>query len=64
MTHIRRGALLHDIGKSGIPDQLINKPGPLTKREWLIIKRHPIIAYDLMHKIQYQRPMLNIPFSS
>jgi len=63
LSHIRRGALLHDIGKLGIPDQILNKPGPLTEKEWLIVKQHPIIAYDLLSKIPFLKPALNIPYS-
>ena len=62
LSHIRRGALLHDIGKLGIPDQILNKPGPLTEKEWLIVKQHPMIAYDLLSKIPFLKPALNIPY--
>jgi putative nucleotidyltransferase with HDIG domain len=53
ILNIRRGALLHDIGKMGIPDQILLKPGPLTDDEWLIMKKHPIFAYDLLSPISY-----------
>jgi len=45
LEHIRRGALLHDIGKLGIPDSILLKPGKLTEDEWVIMKQHPVYAY-------------------
>jgi HD-GYP domain-containing protein (c-di-GMP phosphodiesterase class II) len=57
-----RGALLHDIGKMGIPDHILNKPGPLTNEEWDIMRRHPQFAFDLMNPISYLRPALEIPY--
>jgi len=60
--HVRRGALLHDIGKMGIPDAILSKPGPLTEAEWKIMKRHPQYAYDLLSPIAYLRPALAIPY--
>jgi PAS domain S-box-containing protein len=62
MVHIRRGALLHDIGKIGIPDSILNKPGPLTEQEWGIMKRHPVYAYELLRHIGYLRPAIEIPY--
>lgn len=62
LTHIRRGALLHDIGKMGIPDAILLKPGPLTDEEWVIMKRHPIYAYELLYPITHLRPALDIPY--
>lgn len=62
LVHIRRGALLHDIGKMGIPDQILLKPGPLTDQEWEIMRRHPIMAYELLSPIAYLRPALDIPY--
>jgi PAS domain S-box-containing protein len=62
IPHIRRGALLHDIGKMGIPDQILNKPGPLTENEWEIVKQHPLIAYEMISKIPFLRPAINIPY--
>ncbi len=63
LVNIRRGALLHDIGKMGIPDYILNKAGPLTEEERLIIQRHPQYAYDLLQPIQYLRPSLDIPYA-
>jgi PAS domain S-box-containing protein/putative nucleotidyltransferase with HDIG domain len=62
IVHIRRGALLHDIGKMGIPDKILHKPGPLTDEEWDIMRRHPTYAYELLHPIQHLRLALTIPF--
>jgi HD-GYP domain-containing protein (c-di-GMP phosphodiesterase class II) len=59
---IRWGALLHDIGKMGIPDSILQKPGPLTDEEWVLMKNHPIFAYDLLMPIDYLRPALDIPY--
>jgi len=59
---IRRGALLHDIGKMGIPDSVLLKPGTLTEREWEIMRRHPEYAVDMLMPIDYLRPALDIPY--
>ena len=48
LVHLRRGALLHDIGKMGVPDAILHKPGPLTKEEWVVMRKHPTNAYDLL----------------
>jgi putative nucleotidyltransferase with HDIG domain len=61
LTHIRRGALLHDIGKMGVPDSIIQKPGKLTDEEWQIMRQHPVYAYDWLSPIQYLYPALDIP---
>ena len=62
MVHIRRGALLHDIGKMGIPDSILLKPGNLTEEEWVIMKLHPVYARDLLYPIEHLRPALDIPY--
>ena len=59
--HIRRGALLHDIGKIGIPDNILLKPGALTEEEWIVMKRHPEYAYNMLFPISYLRPAIDIP---
>ena len=63
LMHIRRGALLHDVGKIGIPDSILHKPSTLTEEEWVIMRKHPQFAYDMLHSIEYLRPALDIPYS-
>ncbi|NPV87840.1 MAG: PAS domain S-box protein [Anaerolineae bacterium] len=62
LIHIRRGALLHDIGKMGIPDAILLKPGALDEREWEIMRHHPIYAYQMLLPISYLRHALDIPY--
>ena len=62
LVHVRRGALLHDIGKMGIPDSILLKPGPLTEEEWKIMRPHPVYSYELLQPIAYLRPALDIPY--
>ncbi len=62
LNHIRRGALLHDIGKMGIPDSILFKPGPLSEEEWALMRRHPQLAYEMLFPITYLRPALDIPW--
>jgi response regulator RpfG family c-di-GMP phosphodiesterase len=61
-VHIRRGALLHDIGKMGIPDGILLKPFPLSPEEWEIMWRHPTYAQELLAPVEYLRPALDIPY--
>jgi putative nucleotidyltransferase with HDIG domain len=62
MEDIRRGALLHDIGKMGIPDSVLLKPGTLNDREWEIMRRHPEYAYEWLASIQYLSRAVDIPY--
>ncbi len=62
LTNLRRGALLHDIGKMGIPDTILLKPGPLTAEERKIMEQHTTYAYELLSPIEYLRPVLDIPY--
>jgi putative nucleotidyltransferase with HDIG domain len=61
LVHVRRGAILHDIGKMAIPDRILFKPGPLNDDEWEIMRRHPRIAVDLLSSVSYLAPALEIP---
>jgi HD-GYP domain-containing protein (c-di-GMP phosphodiesterase class II) len=61
LIHIRRGAMLHDIGKMGIPDRILLKPGPLTEDEWQIMRQHPRYAHELLSPIAYLSSALDIP---
>ena len=63
MQDIRRGVLLHDIGKMGIPDAILHKPGPLTDEEWEVMRKHPQYAFDMLAPIVYLRNSLDIPYS-
>ncbi|MFH2012311.1 MAG: HD domain-containing phosphohydrolase [Pseudomonadota bacterium] len=62
LVHVRRGALLHDIGKMGIPDPILLKPGALNNEEWEIMHKHPVYACELLTPISYLRPALDIPY--
>jgi PAS domain S-box-containing protein len=62
LVHIHRGALLHDMGKMGIPDEILQKPGPLTDDEWVIMRRHPLYAYQMLSPIHYLKQALIIPY--
>ena len=62
LMHIRRGALLHDMGKVGIPDSILQKPAALTDEEWAIMRKHPQTVYDMLYSVEYLRPALNIPY--
>jgi putative two-component system response regulator len=63
IMHIRRGALLHDMGKIGVPDSILHKPDTLTDEEWTIMRRHPQLAYDMLYPIEYLHPALEIPLN-
>ena len=62
LVQIRWGALLHDIGKMGVPDGILLKPGPLTDEEWVVMKKHPGFAYEMLSPIHYLRNALDIPY--
>ncbi len=63
VAQVRRGALMHDIGKLGVPDYILLKPGPLTDDEREIMRRHTTYAYDWLYPIAYLRPALDIPYA-
>ena len=62
LVHVRRGALLHDIVKMGIPDSILLKPGALNNEEWDIMRKHPVLSYELLSPIVFLRPALDIPY--
>jgi PAS domain S-box-containing protein len=62
LVHVRRGALLHDIGKLGVPDEILFKPGSLSEEEWSIMRRHPVVANELISPIPFLRKALDIPY--
>ena len=62
LLHIRRGALLHDIGKMAIPDGILLKPGKLTDDERLLIQQHPLYAYEMLNPIDFLLPAIDIPY--
>ncbi len=62
LDNIRRGALLHDIGKMGVPDTILLKPGRLTEDEWSIMQKHPTYAYEMLSELPYFKDVLDIPY--
>jgi len=62
IIHARRGALLHDMGKLGVPDKILLKPGALTDEEWLVMRQHPTFAHEMLFPIHYLRAALDIPY--
>jgi HD-GYP domain-containing protein (c-di-GMP phosphodiesterase class II) len=62
LVQVRRGALLHDIGKMGIPDRILLKPDKLTDEEWGVMRKHPAYAYQLLKQITYLDSALDIPY--
>jgi len=62
IMNLRRGALLHDMGKIGIPDSILHKPAALTEEEWAVMRKHPQFVYDMLYSVEYLRPALDIPY--
>ena len=62
LVQVRRGALLHDIGKMGVPDAILLKPGPLTDEEWIVMRLHPLFAYRWLSPITFLHQSLDIPY--
>jgi PAS domain S-box-containing protein len=62
LVHVRRGALMHDIGKMAIPDTILLKPGSLSAEEMAVMRQHPVFAYEMLYPILYLRPALDIPY--
>ncbi len=63
IIHMRRGALLHDIGKMGVPDEILLKPGKLTDEEWVMMRKHPDFAHELLAPIGFLGQALDIPYA-
>ena len=63
LVQVRWGALLHDIGKMGIPDGILLKHDTLTEAEWVVMKKHPVFAYEMLSPIRYLRSALDIPYA-
>ncbi|MFH2104377.1 MAG: PAS domain S-box protein [Chloroflexota bacterium] len=62
LEHLRRGAMLHDIGKIAVPDNILHKTGPLTDEEWDVMRQHPVSAYEMLVPVAFLRPALDIPY--
>jgi PAS domain S-box-containing protein len=62
LYHVRLGALLHDIGKIGVPDSILLKPGKLTDDEWEVMRKHPVYAFEMLAPIAYLRRASEIPY--
>lgn len=62
LVHVRRGALLHDIGKMAVPDAILMNQGPLTVSERTLMQRHPQYAFEMLSPISYLHPALDIPY--
>jgi len=62
LVQVRWGALLHDIGKMGVPDRILFKPSALTEEEWEVMRRHPTLAHEMLSPVRYLRAALDIPY--
>ena len=62
LIHLRRGAALHDVGKMGIPDSILNKPGPLTEAEWRQMRQHPEMGYQILSPITFLNSAAEIAY--
>lgn len=63
LDDLRRGAILHDVGKIAIPDRILLKPGPLTEEEWAVMKLHPVYAYEWLSGIPFLKKALEVPYA-
>ncbi|MBI4928626.1 MAG: HD-GYP domain-containing protein, partial [Anaerolineae bacterium] len=63
LVHFRRGVILHDIGKMGIPDNILLKPGPLDEDEWRIMRQHPLLAYNWLKDIHHLEKAIDVPYA-
>ena len=62
LDNVRRGSLLHDIGKLGVPDAILQKPGALTAEEWEIMRMHPTFGYQLLYQVEFLSGAMDIPY--
>jgi diguanylate cyclase (GGDEF)-like protein/PAS domain S-box-containing protein len=62
LVGLKRGAMLHDIGKMGVPDRILQKPGPLSDEEWVEMRRHPTYAHAMLAQIRFLGSALDIPY--
>ncbi|NMC54719.1 MAG: GAF domain-containing protein [Chloroflexi bacterium] len=62
LTHVRRGALLHDIGKMAVPDEILNKKGELSEEEKAVLRQHPLYAYQWLQSIPYLKEAMDVPY--
>jgi putative two-component system response regulator len=62
LEDIRMGALLHDVGKLGVPDAILLKPGKLTDEEWVVMRKHPVYAYKWLSPIAFLRDAIQVPY--
>lgn len=62
LDNIRIGALLHDVGKLGVPDSILLKPGQLTEEEWKVMRLHPVYAYQWLSPIAFLKNAIDIPY--
>lgn len=60
LVHLRRGALLHDVGKVAIPERILRSTAPLTNADWRLIRRHPVVGYELVEPVAVLRPCLPV----
>ena len=63
LEDIFRGALLHDIGKIGVPDAILLKPASLTEQEWMVMKRHPEMGRQILLNVEFLKPAADIVFN-
>lgn len=63
LIHVRRGAILHDIGKIAIPDGILGKKGPLSEEEWEIMRQHPVYAHKMLAPVSFLQAAIDIPYA-